>query len=177
MGKVGGLVYATTHNLPPIMAFNVHIIMPVWYTNLHKSPYRWRGTPPATPPPPPRRSVAFPPLFWPPLTNPVYTTVTGVAKGGGHGAIPPLIGALKNDKRGKKSRGLIICHYTIHNLPPNNDIYKCKRGDFDSRIFKKSPYIVGGGEDTPCHTLPPLGRFAPSLWPPLTNHGYCHWRT
>ena len=29
---------------------------------------------------------------------------------------------------------------------------------------------MGGGKPS-SHTLPPLGRFAPSLWPPLTNLG------
>ena len=42
----------------------------------------------------------------------------------------------------------------------------CKKFRFHTHTFKKSPYR-GRGE-TP---LPPLGRFAPSLWPPLTNPG------
>ena len=37
---------------------------------------------------------------------------------------------------------------------------------FRHKFLKNLP-TVGGGN----HTLPPLGRFAPSLWPPLTNPG------
>ena len=40
---------------------------------------------------------------------------------------------------------------------------------------KKSTYRGRGDTPFPMHTLPPLGRFAPSLWPPpplLKNHGY-----
>ena len=63
------------------------------------------------PPPPPRAP--------PPLTNPGYTTITGVAKGDtrAHSPIPPLIGELK--------RGLSLSHtfprsvtLLLHLCPP-----------------------------------------------------------
>ena len=44
----------------------------------------------------------------------------------------------------------------------------CKKFRFHTQICKKSPYR---GRGVFSHTLPPLGRFAPSLWPPLTNPG------
>ena len=45
-----------------------------------------------------------------------------------------------------------------------------QKGNFDTNNFKDLS-TVGGGGGTP-HTLPPLGRSAPSLWSPLTNPVY-----
>ena len=91
-----GLIYATSHNLPPppiVMAFMCKKML-FSYTNYHhtqkKISYRGRGNPPPTPSP---RSVASLPRFGHPLTNP--GCITGIAKG--HKAPfppppPPLIG-------------------------------------------------------------------------------------
>ena len=87
MGKGGskGLVYATSHNRPLIMTFNVQK-RPFWYTKFPKNlPIVGGGHPLPTPPP----SGRFAPSQWPPLTNPGYTTVTGIAKG--HKSFCPLV--------------------------------------------------------------------------------------
>ena len=70
--KIGrGLVWATAHNLPLIMIFNVQMGMPCWYTNIQKSPYHGRGTifffwPASLPrfrlPPPPHWKILASPL-------------------------------------------------------------------------------------------------------------------
>ena len=71
-GGSRGLVYATLHNLPPN-----------------------NGIPPPTPS---TRSVASLPRFGPPpppLTNPDYTTVTGIAKGHKGPCPPPSLIEIK----------------------------------------------------------------------------------
>ena len=52
-----------------------------------------------------------------------------------------------------------------HNQPPNNANQCARNVVFIHKFSKKLP-TVGGG-----NTLPPLGHFAPLLWPPLTNPG------
>ena len=53
-----------------------------------------------------------------PLTNPGYTTITGVAKGDtrAHSPIPPLIGEFKKGGglRRRKELGIGLCHYKTY---------------------------------------------------------------
>ena len=46
----------------------------------------------------------------------------------------------------------------------------CKKCRFHTQIFKKIS-LPWKGKNPPSHTLPPLGHFAPLLWPSLTNPG------
>ena len=62
-----------------------------------------------------------------------------------------------------------MVYVTSHNQPPNNAIQCARNVVFIHKFSKKSPYRGRG--KTPSHTLPPLGHFAPLLWPPLTNPG------
>ena len=95
-----------------------------------------------------------------PLTNPGYTTITGVAKGDtrAHSHIPPLIGEFK---KGGGRRELVYAT----TKPTNNG----QKNAVLIHTFSKISLPWKG--DSP---LPPLGNFAPSLCPPppLTNHGY-----
>ena len=108
------------------------------------------------------------PRFGTPLTNPGYTTVTGIAKGTRPHAPAPLIGVKYFLKEGG-SRELV--YVTSHNQPPNNAI-QCARNvvfiTFHTRIFKKSPYRTWEGG---IYTLPRSVASLPRFGPPLTNPG------
>ena len=101
-----------------------------------------------------------------PLTNRSCTTVTGIAKGTMH---RPIVWSEIFFSRG----GVWDWYYaTSHNLPRNNGIWRARKSHFHTRTFhthtkKKNLPTVGGGTPPP----PPLGRFAPSPWPPSTNPG------
>ena len=58
---------------------------------------------------------------------------------------------------------------TSHYQPPNNAI-QCARNVVFIHKFSKNLPTVGG--KNPSHTLPPLGHFAPMLWPPV-DHPRC----
>ena len=83
-----------------------------WYTHFQKSSYRGRGTAPS-----PLGNFA-PSLCPPPLTNPGYTTVTGVAIRGYKGPAPP------------------------HWLERLNKKYNVQKMSFWYANFQKSPYTV-----------------------------------
>ena len=124
---------------------------PFSYTNFQKSPYR--GKPPPTPSP---SLVASLPRFGIPLTNPGCITVTGIAKGykPPPPPSPPLdLSKKKNFFERRGSRGLV--YVTSHNQPPNNGIQCVRNVIFIHKLSKNLP-----------HTLPPLSRFAPSLFTP-----------
>ena len=108
----------------------------------------------------------FAPLLWPPLTHPGCTTVTGIAKMH-KGPWSPLIGVKEIFKRGN-IMGLV--HMPPHITTPLYCHLVWKKMPFSYTIFQKNLPTVGGGKPPPT-PLPPLGHFAPLLWPPLTHPG------
>ena len=64
-------------------------------------------------------------------------------------------------KRGEDRDWYMPLHITY---TPNGINIMCKKMPFSYMNIKKSPYLGRG--TPPSHTLPPLGRFAPSLCPP-----------
>ena len=116
-------------------------------TNFEKSPYRGRGK--HTLP----RSVASLPRFGPPLTNPGCTTVTGIAKGTrGHAPAPLDWSKISFQKKGGVGDWY---NMSLHITNPLIMPFNVQEMSFSYTHFKKI-------------SLPPLGHFAPLLWPPLT---------
>ena len=149
------------------MACNVQK-MPLWYTNKiknlptveggHPHPLLARSLAPSL------CSLALAPR-WQILA---YTSVTGVAKGGGgaQGPMPHPVYRSKNGKGGVRD----WLYANSHNLPLIMTFNVQKKGEFWYTIFKKSPYR---GRGTP----PPLCRFTPSLWHPKSWLHHYHWHS
>ena len=111
------------------------------------------------------RSVALLPSFGPPLTNCGCTTVTGIAKGH-KGSCSPLNWNKINFVKGEN--GIGICHLTYPLIMAFN---VQENVVFIHEFSKNLPTVTPRRPLLP--TLPPLGRFAPSLCPPLLkNPGY-----
>ena len=103
--------------------------------------------PPHTPSPPPLGH--FPPLLWPPLTNPGCTTLTGIAKMH-KGPCSPLIGVKHFFKGGIYGIGT---YATSHTYPLIMSFSVEEIAVFIDEFKKKSPYRGRG--DTPSHPPPP----------------------
>ena len=140
------------------MAFRCKNKMLFWYTHFQKSPYRTyrgRGTAPSLHPPP---LGHFTPSLCPPLTNPGYTTVTGVAKGGGvqgPSPPPPLIGETKQ----KWKRG-------------SNKSFNVPKQAIWIHIISKISLPWGEGDTPPPTPSPRSVTLLPRFGPTLTNPGY-----
>ena len=155
-----------------------------WYTNKTKISLPWEGD--VQPPPPVSH---FAPSLFPPLTNPGYTTVTGVAKGGtrAHAPLGRFTPSLWPPVKKKILAMPVIilfmfalyisrCH-SVRNTHfpwicnffllftdnfPKKIHPKCAP-DRSISISKMQKLLRLGGGTPPSQTLPPLGRFAPSL--------------
>ena len=67
----------------------------------------------------------------------------------------------------------LVHNATSHNYPLIMSLSVEENAVFIHKFSKNLPN-VGGGKTPPTpspHTLPPLGHFAPLLWPPLTHPG------
>ena len=166
------------HKLSLIMVFNVqeNAVFIHEFSKISLS-IPWEGGKPPPPPTPSPRSVASLPRFGTPLTNPGCTTVTGIAKGTRAHARPPWLEWNNFFKEKGVYRELVLV--TSHNQPPNNAfngwylslhitnllimVFNVQENAVFIHEFSENLPTVGGGNPHP--PPPPLGRFAPSLWP------------